>query len=350
MRSSCSPRAISRTAPRRSRAASASRSSCTLMRMTLEERTAGRCELEDGPSIAAETARRLACDASVVRIVEDERGEPLDVGRKTRSIPPALRRALNSRDQGCCFPGCTQTRYVDGHHIRHWAEGGDTKLANLVSLCRFHHRQVHEGGITVQRLDDGAWRFTRSSDRSPIPSIPWRPATAPCSATGASSSPHTMPRRSGSIPRPPRPAGAGRRWTTARRSTCWCSARRKPGRFRGNVWQRCRTLRLGLRPCTTHRSSSLEFRPHLRVTARVARATTSPRSLSWNCAAKRLRDMPAFDARASSVHGCAGNEPMRHGTRIENHRWFRYRDGLTLRVVDRHLARTVLNAARGERT
>jgi Domain of unknown function (DUF222)/HNH endonuclease len=128
---------------------------------TLEERTAGRCEFEEGPSIAAETARRLACDASVVRIVEDERGDPLDVGRRTRSIPPALRRALNSRDQGCCFPGCTQTRYVDGHHIKHWAEGGETKLANLVSLCRFHHRQVHEGGITVQRLDDGAWRFTR---------------------------------------------------------------------------------------------------------------------------------------------------------------------------------------------
>jgi hypothetical protein len=128
---------------------------------TLEERSAGRCEFEDGPSMAAETARRLACDASVVRIVENERGEPLDVGRRTRSIPPALRRALSSRDQGCCFPGCSQTRYVDGHHIEHWANGGETKLANLISLCRFHHRQVHEGGIKVERLDDGAWRFTR---------------------------------------------------------------------------------------------------------------------------------------------------------------------------------------------
>ena len=129
---------------------------------TLEERSAGRCELEDGPAIAAETARRLACDASVVRIVEDEHGTPLDVGRKTRgSIPPRLRRALDARDQGCCFPGCTQTRYVDGHHIRHWAEGGETELTNLVSLCRFHHRQVHEGGIRVERLDDGAWRFSR---------------------------------------------------------------------------------------------------------------------------------------------------------------------------------------------
>jgi hypothetical protein len=128
---------------------------------TLAEREPGRCEFEDGPSMAAETARRIACDASVVRIVEDARGNPLDVGRKTRSIPPALRRALNSRDQGCCFPGCSQLRYVDGHHIRHWAEGGETRLTNLVSLCRFHHRQVHEGGMRVERLDDGAWRFSR---------------------------------------------------------------------------------------------------------------------------------------------------------------------------------------------
>ncbi len=128
---------------------------------TLAERSTGRCELEGGPSLAAETARRLACDASVVRIVEDERGDPLDVGRRTRSIPPALRRALNSRDRGCRFPGCDQTRYVDGHHIRHWADGGQTSLRNLVTLCRFHHRQVHEGGLIVQRLDDGAWRFSR---------------------------------------------------------------------------------------------------------------------------------------------------------------------------------------------
>jgi Domain of unknown function (DUF222)/HNH endonuclease len=128
---------------------------------TLSERTAGRCELEDGPALAAETARRLACDASVVRIIEDENGQPLDVGRRTRTIPPAIRRALNSRDRGCRFPGCTHSRYVDGHHIKHWAAGGSTRLANLVSLCRFHHRQVHEGGVSIQVLDDGALRFCR---------------------------------------------------------------------------------------------------------------------------------------------------------------------------------------------
>ena len=118
------------------------------------------CELEDGPAVAAETARRLACDASLVAIVEDAQGEPLDVGRKTRTIPPAIRRALAARDGGCVYPGCTHKRYVDGHHLRHWADGGVTKLANLVTLCRFHHRAVHEGGIRVERLADGAWRFT----------------------------------------------------------------------------------------------------------------------------------------------------------------------------------------------
>ncbi len=127
---------------------------------TLGERSAGRCGLEGGPAVPIETARRLACDASVVAITEDARGEPLDVGRKTRSIPPSLRRALKSRDQGCVFPGCSHQRFVDGHHIQHWAAGGKTRLSNLVSLCRFHHRAVHEGGVTVERVDDGAWRFT----------------------------------------------------------------------------------------------------------------------------------------------------------------------------------------------
>jgi hypothetical protein len=133
---------------------------------TLRERIAGCCELEDGPSVAAETARRLACDASVVTILEDTDGEPLSVGRKTRSIPPALRRALNARDRGCRFPGCPNTRYVDGHHIHHWANGGETKLSNLVQLCRFHHRQVHEGKVEIQRLDDGALRFLKPNGES----------------------------------------------------------------------------------------------------------------------------------------------------------------------------------------
>ncbi|MDP9020155.1 MAG: HNH endonuclease [Actinomycetota bacterium] len=87
-------------------------------------------------------------------LVEDERGTPLDVGRKTRSIPPAIRRALQVRDRGCRFPGCTNRRFVDGHHIRHWAAGGETSLANLTLLCRRHHRAVHEGGYSVEATCD----------------------------------------------------------------------------------------------------------------------------------------------------------------------------------------------------
>ena len=128
---------------------------------SLQAGVTGRCEFEDGPSMCSETARRLACDASVVTIHENHKGEPLDIGRKTRTIPPALRRALNSRDQGCRFPGCCNKQYVDGHHIEHWAHGGATKLSNLVTLCRFHHRLVHEGGVSIQVLDDGALRFIR---------------------------------------------------------------------------------------------------------------------------------------------------------------------------------------------
>jgi hypothetical protein len=139
---------------------------------TLKHSHAGRCELEHGPSIAAETARRLSCDASLVAIIENEHGEPLNVGRKTRTIPPAIRRALSARDKGCRFPGCPFKRYVDGHHVKHWAHGGETKLVNLVTLCRFHHRRVHEGQVVVQVLNDGAFRFIRpdgESFESPVP-------------------------------------------------------------------------------------------------------------------------------------------------------------------------------------
>jgi hypothetical protein len=139
------------------------------------------CGIEDGPAIAAETARRLACDASLVAIVEDDKGEPLSVGRKTRSIPPALQRALNARDKGCRFPGCTHKKYTDAHHIKHWARGGETKMSNLVTLCRFHHRKVHEGQVVVQMLDDGAIRFVQpdgESFESAHPMGDWRELTA----------------------------------------------------------------------------------------------------------------------------------------------------------------------------
>jgi hypothetical protein len=128
---------------------------------TLRSGTAGCCEIEHGTSIPAETARRVACDASLVALVEDEGGEPLNVGRKTRNISAPLRRLLTARDKGCRFPGCANARYIDMHHIKHCANGGETKPSNLVSLCRFHHRAVHEEGFDVHVLDDGALRFIR---------------------------------------------------------------------------------------------------------------------------------------------------------------------------------------------
>jgi hypothetical protein len=97
-------------------------------------------ELNDGAmNVSAETSRRIACDASVVVMRHTVDGSVLDVGRKTRTIPPAIRRALLARDSGCHFPGCTARR-CDGHHIRHWADGGPTTLHNLALLCRRHHR------------------------------------------------------------------------------------------------------------------------------------------------------------------------------------------------------------------
>jgi len=110
--------------------------------------------------LSAETSRRLSCDAGVVHWLENKKGEPLSVGRKTRTIPPAIRRALKRRDHGCRFPGCTCSRFVDAHHIMHWADGGETKLNNLVLLCRRHHRMVHEEGFSIHSQADGQVYFT----------------------------------------------------------------------------------------------------------------------------------------------------------------------------------------------
>ena len=121
--------------------------------------------------VSAETARRIACDAGKVRMTH-RTGQVLSVGRKTRTIPPPIRRALEFRDQGCRFPGCT-SKHCDAHHIVHWAEGGETKLSNLVLLCRRHHRLLHEGGFTVRMTEEGAAQFLhprgRPLERCPAP-------------------------------------------------------------------------------------------------------------------------------------------------------------------------------------
>ncbi len=130
--------------------------------------TAVTSEIENGPHVTAVTSRRISCDSTIVKIKEDENGEPLSIGRRSRSIPPPMRRALRIRDGGCCFPGCTNTRFVDGHHIKHWADGGETSLDNLVLLCRHHHHLVHEGGFACEKSADGEVYF-KDQRQQPLP-------------------------------------------------------------------------------------------------------------------------------------------------------------------------------------
>ena len=140
-----------------------------------ETRSHGHAALEDadGLRVSAETSRRIACEASAVVMRHAADGAILDVGRKTRTIPPALGRALRARDRGCRFPGCTARR-CDAHHVRHWADGGATRLANLVLLCRRHHRAVHEEGFRVE-VDPGGEVAFRWPDGRPFPAAPAAP-------------------------------------------------------------------------------------------------------------------------------------------------------------------------------
>jgi hypothetical protein len=138
-----------------------------------------------GIRISAETSRRLACDAGRVIMTHDRDGSVLDVGRRSRTVPPAIRRALEQRDRGCRFPGCG-LRFCDAHHIVHWADGGATRLDNLIYLCRRHHRTVHEEGFRVAFTDSGEIRFYRP-DGQLIPDAPAAPRLPddPCVALAA---------------------------------------------------------------------------------------------------------------------------------------------------------------------
>jgi len=132
---------------------------------TVERVSAGTSEapfravLGDGSWLSGDVLLRLACDAGIVVAKVSPDGNVLDVGRKRRTIPPALLRALQIRDGGCRFPGCTSRAFVEGHHIQHWAQGGETKLENLVLLCGSHHRMVHEEGFQIDRYFDGTLMF-----------------------------------------------------------------------------------------------------------------------------------------------------------------------------------------------
>ncbi len=132
----------------------------------VEEGGSERSELQDTGSITPETARRLACDAEITRVITGPGSEPLELGRKTKVVPPGLRRAVSVRDRGCRFPGCGRPPgWCDAHHVRHWADGGETSLDNLVLFCRPHHRAIHRG-FGVQMVD-GKPTFTRP-DGTPL--------------------------------------------------------------------------------------------------------------------------------------------------------------------------------------
>ena len=117
-------------------------------------------------SLPIESVKRLCCDGHAIVLGEDENGEPLNIGRKTRTVPTAIKRALVARDKSCAFPGCQHTRFVDAHHIQHWSAGGETSLDNLMLLCSQHHKLVHEGGFTIQRDYQNHWFFKRSDGRA----------------------------------------------------------------------------------------------------------------------------------------------------------------------------------------
>jgi len=121
--------------------------------------------------VSAEAARRLSCDAGVLEVVEDEHGTPLSVGRKRRTIAGALKRALHKRDRICTYPGCTHRIFLEGHHIKHWADGGETNLNNLALLCSLHHRHVHEYGYTIELGEDQRPQF-RDAHGRPVAAVP----------------------------------------------------------------------------------------------------------------------------------------------------------------------------------
>jgi hypothetical protein len=122
--------------------------------------------LDDGTRLSAEAFRRVSCDTALVAATDGSGGDVLTIGRRSRVVPPAIRRALWLRDRGCRFPTCANRRFVHGHHVRHWAHGGETSLDNLVLLCTFHHGLVHEGGFGVRLTAGGELWFVDPKGRT----------------------------------------------------------------------------------------------------------------------------------------------------------------------------------------
>jgi uncharacterized protein DUF222/HNH endonuclease len=138
-------------------------------------RDAGNCEIEDGPAIHPEAVRRLLCNARVQTVVEDREGNPLGVGRMSREPTAWMLRQIRYRDRGCRFPGFGARSFTQAHHIVWWRNGGRTDVDNLVLICSFHHRLVHEHGWSVRRDASGTLRwFRRDGHRyraGPLPGV-----------------------------------------------------------------------------------------------------------------------------------------------------------------------------------
>jgi hypothetical protein len=130
--------------------------------------TTGTARLQGGPEIPASTAERLACDARVQALLDDRDGNRLHLSRARRLATPSQIAALTARDrEKCQFPGCTHSRHLHAHHVRHWLRGGPTDIDNLILVCSFHHRVIHDHGYTIRRLS-GRWEFRRP-DGTPLP-------------------------------------------------------------------------------------------------------------------------------------------------------------------------------------
>jgi hypothetical protein len=158
-----------------------------------------RATLSDGSVLSGPALLRLACDAGLVVAKVDGAGNVLDVGRKLRSVSPALERALWIRDGGCRFPGCSARAFCEAHHIEHWAAGGATSLANTCLLCRFHHGLLHEGGFRVERDAEGGLRFFDPHEKEILGS-PRAPAIVGGASEGPADARVNFPRWDGAPP------------------------------------------------------------------------------------------------------------------------------------------------------
>jgi hypothetical protein len=128
-----------------------------------EKALRGDPDAESKSDLPIETVRRLCCDGALVPVTEGVNRKLLNVGRKHRVVQPALKRALLARDKCCRFPGCTHDRWLDVHHVVHWADGGETSLANTIMLCSKQHRLLHEGGFEIKPGADDEWHFRNAS-------------------------------------------------------------------------------------------------------------------------------------------------------------------------------------------